>query len=104
MGNMLSIKPIVEVPPSTGVVEPVTRVRTRPKAIRYLMEIARQRSKPGDKIHFLVEHTVAAEEAEKLKQMLGEEFDCAEVLLCDTQPVAALITGPKNIMLSFYSD
>ena len=104
MGNMLSIKPIVEVPPSTGVVEPVTRVRTRPKAIRHLMEIARQRSKPGDKIHFLVEHTVAAEEAEKLKQMLGEEFDCAEVLLCDTQPVAALITGPKNIMLSFYSD
>jgi len=104
MGNMLSIKPIVEIPPSTGVVEPVTRVRTRPKAIRHLMEIARQRSKPGDKIHFLVEHTVAAEEAEKLKQMLGEEFDCAEVLLCDTQPVAALITGPKNIMLSFYSD
>jgi DegV family protein with EDD domain len=104
MGNILSIKPIVEIPPSTGVVEPVTRVRTRPKAIRHLMEIARQRSKPGDKIHFLVEHTVAAEEAEKLKQMLGEEFDCAEVLLCDTQPVAALITGPKNIMLSFYSD
>lgn len=104
MGNILSIKPIVEVPPSTGVVEPVTRVRTRSRAIKHLLEIARRRSKPGDKMHFLVEHTVSAGEAEKLSQMLGEEFDCAEVLLCDTQPVAALITGPKNIMLSFYSD
>jgi len=104
MGNILSIKPIVEVPPSTGVVEPVTRVRARPKAIKHLVEIARRRSKPGDRLHFLVEHTVSADEAEKLRQMLSGEFDCAEVLLCDTQPVAALITGPKNITLSFYSD
>jgi DegV family protein with EDD domain len=104
MGTILSIKPIAEVPPSTGMVEPLTRIRTRPKAIKHLVEIARRRSKPGDKIHFLVEHTVAADEAEELKQKLGEEFDCAEVLLCDTQPVAALKIGPKSIGLSFYSD
>ena len=58
----------------------------------------------GDKIHFLVEHTVTSEEAEKLIKMLTEEFDCAEVLSCDTQPVAALKIGPKSIGLSFYSD
>lgn len=104
MGTILSIKPIVEVPPSTGMVEPLTRVRTRPKAIKHLLEIVRRRSKPGDKLHFLVEHTVAAEEAEKLTQMLGEEFDCAEVLLCDTQPVAAMKIGPRSIGLSFYSN
>jgi len=104
MGTILSIKPIAEVPPSTGIVEPVTRVRTRPKALKYLLEIVRRRSKPGDKIHFLVEHTVTAEEAEKLIEMLNEEFDCAEVLSCDTQPVAALKIGPKSIGLSFYSD
>lgn len=104
MGTILSIKPIAEVPPSTGMVEPVTRVRTRPKAIKYLVEIARRRSKPGDKMHFLVEHTVISEEADKLIQMLNEEFDCAEVLSCDTQPVAALKIGPKSIGLSFYSD
>jgi DegV family protein with EDD domain len=104
MGNMLSIKPIVEVPPATGVVEPLTRIRTRPKALKYLLEIVRRRSKPGDKIHFLVEHTVTAKEANKLTRMLKEEFDCAEVLTCDTQPVAALKIGPKSIGLSFYSD
>jgi len=104
MGTILSIKPIAEIPPSIGTVEPVTRVRTRPKALKYLLEIVRRRSKPGDKIHFLVEHAVAAKEAKKLIKMLNEEFDCAEVLLCDTQPVAALKLGPKSIGLTFYSD
>jgi DegV family protein with EDD domain len=104
MGTILSIKPIAEVPPASGIVEPVTRVRTRPKALNYLVDIARRRSKPGDKIHFLVEHTVTAKEAEKLIKMLSEEFDCAEVLSCDTQPVAALKIGPRSIGLSFYSD
>jgi DegV family protein with EDD domain len=104
MGTILSIKPIAEVPPSTGVVEPITRVRTRPKALEHLIDIVRRRSKPGDKMHFLVEHTVTAEEAEKLIKMLKEEFDCAEVLSCDTQPVAALKIGPKSIGLTFYSD
>ncbi|HUT97424.1 MAG TPA: DegV family protein [Dehalococcoidales bacterium] len=104
MGTILSIKPIAEIPPSIGTVEPVTRVRTRPKALKYLLEIVRRRSKPGDKIHFLVEHTVTAEEAKKLIKMLNEEFDCAEILSCDTQPVAALKIGPKSIGLTFYSN
>jgi len=104
MGTILSIKPIAEVPPVTGVVEPLTRIRTRPKALNYLLEIVRRRSKPGDKVHFLVEHTVTSEEADKLTRMLKDEFDCAEVLTCDTQPVAALKIGPKSIGLSFYSD
>jgi DegV family protein with EDD domain len=104
MGTVLSIKPIAEVPPATGMVEPITRIRTRPKALKYLLEIARRRSKPADKMHFLVEHTVTAKEAEKLIQMLKEEFDCVEVISCDTLPVAALKIGPKSIGLSFYSD
>jgi DegV family protein with EDD domain len=104
MGTILSIKPIAEVPPSTGMVEPITRVRTRPKALKHLVDIVRRRSKPGDKMHFLVEHTVTSEEAEKLTRMLNEEFDCAEVLTCDTQPVAALKIGPRSIGLSFYCD
>jgi DegV family protein with EDD domain len=104
MGNMLSIKPIAEIPPSIGTVEPVTRVRTRPKALKYLVEIAKRRSKPGDKMHFLVEHTVTSKEAEKLVKMLYQEFDCAEVLTCESQPVAALKIGPKSVVLTFYSD
>ena len=104
MGAIMSIKPIAEIPPSTGAVEPLTRVRTRSKALDYLVEVARRRSEPGDKMHFLVEHTITAKEADKLAQMLQKEFDCAEVLSCDTLPVAAMKIGPKSIGMTFYSE
>lgn len=104
MGTIMSIKPIAEVPPSTGVVEPLARVRTRSKALEHLVEIARRRSKPGDRMHFLVEHTITAKEAEKLTQMLQKEFDCVEVLSCDTLPVAAMKIGPRSIGMTFYSE
>lgn len=104
MGNMLSIKPIVEVPPSTGLVEPLGRVRTKSKAVKHLLEIVKQRMGTEKPLHVMVEHTCSPDEAEGLKQMVGNQFNCVELLLCEFNPVAALITGPRNLGLSFYSD
>lgn len=102
MGNMLSVKPIVEVSTATGRVEPVGRVRTKPKAVKHLLEIAEQRVGEKKPVHIMVEHTRSLDEAEELKRMVGERFNCAELLLCEFNPVAALITGPKMLGLSFY--
>ncbi len=104
MGTVLNIKPIVEISSATGLVEPVTRVRTKPKAIKHLLEIAEKRVGTENPVYFLVEHTRSPEEAEKVKQMVAERFNCAELLLAEFNPVAALITGPKGVGLSFYSD
>lgn len=104
MGNMVSIKPIVEVPPSTGVVEPVTRVRTKSKAIQRLLEIVKQRAGGDGQLHIIVEHTCSPEEAEKLKLEVQAQFNCAELLLGEFNPVASLVTGPGNLGLGFYSD
>ncbi len=52
----------------------------------------------------MVEHTSALEEAEKLKQIVHDQFNCAGLLLCEFNPVAAQITGPKMLGLTFYSD
>lgn len=104
MGTVLNIKPIVEISSATGLVEPVTRVRTKPKAIKHLLEIAEKRVGTKNPVHILVEHTRSPEEAEKVKQMAVERFNCAELLLAEFNPVAALITGPKGVGLSFYSD
>jgi len=104
MGNMLSVKPIVEVSTATGRVEPVGRVRTKPKAVKHLLEIAEQRVGTKKPVHVMVEHTRSLDEAEELKQMVAERFNCAELLLCEFNPVAALITGPKMVGLSFYRD
>ncbi len=104
MGNMLSIKPIIEVPPSTGIVEPVERVRTRAKAIERLLAIAKQRVATDEQLHIMVEHTSSPDEAEKLKLKVQAQFKCTEILLGEFNPVAALITGPGVLGLSFYSE
>jgi DegV family protein with EDD domain len=104
MGNMLNIKPIVEIPTSSGRVEPVTRVRTKPKAIKQLLEIVEQRVGMKKPVHIMVEHTAVPEEAEKLKEMVSARFNCAELLLCEFNPTGAVTIGPGNLGLSFYSD
>ena len=104
MSNILSVKPIIEVPPATGVVEPVTRVRTRAKAVKRLLEIVKQRVGTTKPIHIMVEHTTSPEEAERLKQIVSSQFNCVEILSCEFNPVAALITGPGVLGLSFYSE
>ncbi len=102
--NMLSIKPIIEVSTSTGVVEPVTRVRTKAGAIKRLLEIVKQRTANRGPLHMMVEHTSSPKEAEELKQHVRGQFDCAELLLCEFNPVAAQITGPRMLGLSFYNE
>jgi len=103
MGNMLSIKPIVEVSSSTGLVEPVARVRTKSKAVQHLLEIVRQRSGTDDQLHIMIEHTCSPEEAERLNLEVQARFKCAEILMSEFNPVASLITGPGVLGLSFYS-
>lgn len=103
MGTVLNIKPLVEVSSTTGLVEPVARVRTKPKAIRHLLDVVEKRVGTKNTVHILVEHTRSPEEAEKVKQMAAERFNCAELLLAEFNPVAALITGPKGVGMSFYS-
>jgi fatty acid-binding protein DegV len=101
---MLSIKPIVEIPTSSGRVESVTRVRTKPKAVKQLLEIVKQRVGTEKPVHIMVEHTAVPEEAERLKEIVAAEFNCAELLLCEFNPTGAVTIGPGNLGLSFYSD
>ena len=103
MGNMLSIKPIIEVPPSTGLVEPVARIRTKPKAVDRLLEMAKQRVGQNP-VHVIVKHTIVPKEAERLKEKVSAQFNCVELHVCEFNPTATLITGPRNLGLSFYSD
>ena len=104
MGNILSIKPIIEVSSTTGCVEPVTRVRTKAKAVNQLLEIVKQRVGTENPLHVMVGHTIVPDEAETLKQIVRDQFNCAELLVCEFNPAATLITGPRNLGLSFYSD
>jgi DegV family protein with EDD domain len=101
-GTLLSIKPIMEVPPSTGVLEPLERVRSRPKALKRLLEIMQKRVSEGQRVHVSIAHANVPEEASWLKSQVSSLFDCAEVYISDWPPVVGVHCGPGVIGLSFY--
>lgn len=103
-GNMLSMKPITEMPTSLGRPVPVARPRTKKKALQVLLDMVKGRVEPKIPLHVMVEHVCALEEAEKLKQVVLDEFNCAEVLLCEYSPVSSLIVGPGVVGLSCYQE
>ncbi len=102
-GTMLSIKPIMEVPVSVGAIEPLERVRSRPKALRRLLGIMQERVGGKKQVHVSVDHANVLEEAQWLKEQVSSTFDCAEVYINDWTPVAGVHCGPGVIGLSFYA-
>jgi DegV family protein with EDD domain len=103
-GNMLSMKPITEMPTSLGRAVVVARPRTKKKALQILLDMIIDRVETDGPLHVLVEHVCAPEEAERLKQIVQDQFNCAEVLLCEYSPIASLIVGPGVVGLSFYQE
>ena len=103
-GNMLSMKPITEISTSTGRPAVVVRPRTKKKALEVLLELVGQRVKGDGPLHAIIDHTGLAEDAEKLREILMNRFNCAEVLLCRYNPISSLIVGPGGVGLSFYQD
>ncbi|MGD9116990.1 MAG: DegV family protein [Dehalococcoidia bacterium] len=102
-GTMLSIKPILEVPVATGAIEPIERVRSRPKALRRLLGIMQERVGEGEKVHVSIDHANVPEEAEQLRSEITSLFDCTEIFINNWAPVAGVHCGPGVIGLSFYA-
>jgi len=103
-GTLLDIKPILEIPPSSGVFEPLERVRTRPKALNRLLGLMEERVGTNKPVHVSIDHGDVLDEAEWLKNQVMSRFNCAEVYVNDFAPVAGAHAGPGVIALSFYAD
>ena len=101
-GSLLSIKPIIEVPTSSGVVEPLERVRTRRKALQRLLEIMKEKVNT-EPVHVSIDHASVPDDADWLKTQVLSHFDCAEIYINDWAPVAGAHCGPGVIGLSFYA-
>ena len=102
-GSALNMKPIVEHSPSIGETTSLARPRTKPKAIKRMLETMAERV--GDsRVHAIVHHADELEEGEKLKAEIGSRFSCAELHLSEFTPVMGVHTGPGLLALSFYAD
>jgi DegV family protein with EDD domain len=102
--SLLSIKPIIEIPTSTGNIEPLERTRAKLKALNRLVEIMGERVGMGRPVHVAIQHGNAPDGAEWLKEQLLSRFDCTEIYINDCSLLLTVQLGPGVISLAFYTE
>jgi DegV family protein with EDD domain len=99
LGTLLQIKPVLYV--VDGYVDVFARPRTKAKAIRTMIEqMATQVD--GEPLHAAILHAGVPEEAEALRQVIEDRFNCAELYVTELTPVMGAHTGPGVLGVVFY--
>ena len=57
-----------------------------------------------NRVHVAVMHAYAMDEAERLKDRVSSEFNCAELWLAEMSPVMGYATGTGTVGVAFYPD
>jgi len=101
-GSLLQIKPILAA--DREEVRAVERVRTRPRAMRRLLELVENRVGQNTGLHVAVAHTNAPDLAEDLRELVDRTLRPKELLMCEFTAVMGVHTGPGLVGLAFYND
>lgn len=101
IGSMLNIKPILTA--SSGLVRFKGMVRNREKGIKRILEILRDEVGQSP-VHVAVMHAYVLDEAERLKERISSEFNCAELFITEFSPVMGYATGTGTLGFAFYQD
>ncbi len=104
IGNLLELKPLVQINHQTGLVEPNGRARTRKKSIETLVNNFFEKLDVHKPMHIAVLHGNTLEEAQALAERIRVEFSPAELLINITGPVLGINTGPRALALCGYTD
>ncbi len=94
LGSMLSIKPVISV--IDGAVEPAGRVRTRSKALRFLLDQI-----PDGKVESISVLHAMAPELDEFMAQLEPKVPGAEVVIGTIGPVVGVHTGPRVIGIAY---
>jgi DegV family protein with EDD domain len=94
LGSMLSIKPLISV--TDGAVEPAGRVRTRSKALRFLVDQV-----PAGKVEMISVLHAAAPDLDEFLAMLEPVVPDAEVTVGSIGPVIGVHTGPRVVGIAW---
>jgi DegV family protein with EDD domain len=103
VGSILGIKPILTISSGAGVVRFMSMARSREAGLRQIIKAMKSRvgSSP---VHVAVMHAYAPEEAEKLKERVSSEFNCAELWVTEFSPLMGYACGTGTLGLSFYRE
>ncbi|MFC1941917.1 DegV family protein [Chloroflexota bacterium] len=103
MADLIGVKPIFGMMKGTGKVDYTGRVRTKPKSLTRLIQIAKENIQTGKPVHAVVHYTDSLEDGEKFRDMVASEFNCVELYMTPWTPVMCCHSGPM-IGLCFYSE
>lgn len=99
--SILSIRPMLTI--SSGLVRFNGAVRNKNHGVDRLLKVMSDKlgSNPA---HVAVMHAYALDEAEKLKEQVSSEFDCAELWLTEFSPLMGYACGTGTLGVAFYSE
>ena len=100
VGSVLNIRPILSI---SGTVHFSGAVRNRAHGIDRILQM--MRDKVGQSlVHVAVMHAYAPDEAERLKERVSAEFNCAELWLTEFSPIMGYACGTGTVGLAFYPE
>lgn len=106
IGTLLSMKPLVYIDHTSGLVEAGPHVRTRRKSLEalYTSFFSQLRgAHPDAALHVAVLHGGAEEEAAEIAERVRREYAPEELILTTTTPVLGVHTGPRAVALCGYA-
>jgi DegV family protein with EDD domain len=102
LGSALNLKPILAI--QDGIVKPLTKVRTRRKALEKLFELLDEELGDASRVHMAVINVAAPAEAEALSRQLEARFRPVEMMSTEVSPVIGAHAGPGTVGVAFYSE
>jgi DegV family protein with EDD domain len=100
VGSILNIRPILTI---SGAVHFSGAVRNRAHGIDRILQMMRDKVEQNP-VHVAVMHAYASDEAERLKERVAVEFNCAELWLTEFSPVMGYACGAGTVGLAFFTD
>lgn len=104
VGSKLNIKPILTCSSSSsGLVSFAGAVRNKEHGVSHILKM--MRDKVGQSpVHVAVMHAYAQDEAERLKERISSEFNCAELWLTELSPLMGYTTGTGTLGFAYYRE
>ncbi len=100
VGSLLNLKPLIGM--EDGIVVAVGTARSRRRAYQMMVEKVESLVGQKGKIKVAYVHAAAAEEAEKIKELVEARLTVVESLIADLSPALGVHTGPGTAGLCYY--
>jgi len=100
VGSMLNIKPIISM--KDGIIVPLGQARTRQRVYQMMIDKIEKTIGSAENIKIAYVHAAAAEEAEKLKEMVEKHLKPVESLIAELSPALGVHTGPGTVGICYY--